>query len=462
MSYQTFLDGKRLDFSSVGIEINRDNLHPALFPHQRDITRWALMKGRSAIFAGTGLGKTIKQLEWAKQVYLHTGGNVLILAPLAVASQTVREGKKIDLNINLCREQSEVKPGINITNYEMLHKFNPKEFVGVALDESSILKAYDSKTRTAIIESFSNTPYRLACTATPAPNDYMELGNHAEFLGVMSRSEMLSMFFVHDGGETQKWRLKGHAETEFWKWVSSWAVMIQKPSDLGYDDGDYELPPLNIIDHVVESDFPLEGVLVREEARTLQERQQARRNSINERVIKCAGIVNASDKPHLIWCGLNSESQLITKAIPDAVEVTGSDSSDHKEKAMLDFAEGRIRVLVSKASICGFGMNWQHCSNMSFLGLNDSFEQVFQAIRRCYRFGQKNEVNVNMIVSDLEGAVTANIKRKERDFDAMAAEMIQHTRKINSNDIKATASDKTAYRTNVKMILPPWIRSEAC
>lgn len=431
-----------------------------LFNHQSDITRWSLRKGRSAVFAGTGLGKSIIQLEWSKHVHKHTGGNVLILAPLAVASQTVREGQKIDLNVTLCRQQSDVKSGINITNYEMLHKFNPDEFEGIVLDESSILKAFDGKMRTEIIESFRNTPFRLACTATPAPNDYMELGNHSEFLGVMSRTEMLSMFFVHDGGETQKWRLKGHAESKFWEWVASWAVLIQKPSDLGYDDGDYILPPLNIVDHIVEINRPLEGELFKSEAKTLQERQKARRETIEERVAKCAEIVNSTDRPFLVWCDLNKESELLAKSIPGAVEVKGSDSPEHKEKAMLDFANGKIRCLVSKPSICGFGMNWQHCADMAFVGLSDSFEQIYQAIRRCYRFGQKNQVNVHMITSDLEGAVAENIRRKEADFERMAEEMLKHTRKITAENIRATTIEKTEYVPRLKMTIPSWLRSE--
>ena len=436
-------------------------MHTALFPHQRDIVRWALKKGRAAVFAGTGLGKTIMQLEWAKHVHTHSGGNVLILAPLAVASQTVREGQKIDLNINLCRQQSDVKSGINITNYEMLHKFNPDEFEGIVLDESSILKSFDGKMRTEIIESFRNTPFRLACTATPAPNDYMELGNHSEFLGVMSRTEMLSMFFVHDGSDTSKWRLKGHAESKFWEWVASWAVLIQKPSDLGYDDGDYILPPLNIIDHVVKIDRPLDGELFRAQAQTLQERQQARRETIEERVAKCTEIVNSTDRPFLVWCDLNKESELLAKAIPDSVEVKGSDSPEFKERVMLDFAEEKIRVLVTKPSIAGFGMNWQHCADMAFVGLSDSFEQVYQAIRRCYRFGQKNQVNVHMIVSELEGAVAENIRRKEADFERMAEEMLKHTRSIMQENIRETRSEKTEYSPHQKMKIPVWLRSEA-
>lgn len=460
LEYTEFLESKRLTTQTAGIDIERSALNPYLKPHQLDITKWALKKGRAAVFAGTGLGKTIIQEEWANHVHQQTKGNILLLAPLAVADQSIREGRALGLTINPARKQSDVKPGLNITNYDMLHKFDPSEFSGIVLDESSILKSFDSKTKQMIIDSFRNTPYRLACTATPAPNDYMELGNHAEFLGVMGRSEMLSMFFVHDGGETQKWRLKGHAEDKFWEWVASWAVMIQKPSDLGHDDEEYELPPLNIIDHVVEVNGKVSEGLFAVEAKTLQERQRARRDSTEERVVRAAELANGTDRPFLVWCDLNRESELLTKAIPDAVEIKGSDSPEHKKKAMIDFAEGRIRVLVTKPSIAGFGMNWQHCADMAFVGLSDSFEQIFQAIRRCYRFGQKNQVNTHMIVSELEGAVSANIKRKEVDFIKMVASMIVYTKRINNLDIQSTSSEKTDYVPRVRMTIPPWLRSE--
>lgn len=442
----------------AGFMVNELNDH--LAPFQKDIVCWALRKGKAAIFAGTGLGKTRMQAEWANQVHLHTGGNILILAPLAVAAQTVREGEAVGIDINLCSEQSDVRPGINIANYERLHKFEPESFVGVVLDESSILKSYTGKIRNQIIESFRKTTYRLACTATPAPNDYMELGNHAEFLGVMSRTEMLSMFFVHDGGETQKWRLKGHAEEKFWEWVASWAVMLQKPSDLGYDDGAYILPPLNIVDHVVNTNPVAAGYLFAIEAQTLQERQAARRGSIEQRVAKAAEIANSTDKPFLVWCDLNAESELLTKSITGAVEVKGNDSPEHKERAMLDFADGKIRVLVTKPSIAGFGMNWQHCADMAFVGLTDSFEQVYQAIRRCYRFGQKRQVNVHMIVSDMEGAVAANIRRKEAEFEAMYEAMVKYTKDITRRNIRATTIEKTEYDPKVPMRIPTWLRGE--
>lgn len=451
-NYSEFIQTKRFIHPPTGFSINRTLLNPGLFGFQKDIVRWAIQRGRSAIFAGTGLGKTRMQIEWAQKVHLHTGGEVLILAPLAVAAQTVREGEAMGYQIHLCRSQEDVRPGINIANYDMLHKFDPALFKGVALDESSILKSFTGKVRTELIESFALTPYRLACTATPAPNDYMELGNHAEFLGIMSRSEMLSMYFVHDGGDTSKWRLKRHAESLFWEWVASWGVVLEKPSDLGYEDGAYILPPLTVEDVVIE----VEG----EPARTLSERQRARRDTIKQRVTVCADNVNSTDKPFLVWCDLNLESELLKAAIPGAVEVKGSDKPEHKEKALLDFAAGKIRVLVTKPSIAGFGMNWQHCADMAFVGLSDSFEQVFQAIRRCYRFGQTQPVNVQMITTSREGATAENIKRKEADFRQMVAEMVKYTQKITSENIRATERQVTDYQPNRPMTIPRWLRSE--
>jgi hypothetical protein len=450
--YESFIANKRATMPPVGFQIDRDTLHTSLFDFQKDITCWALRRGRAAIFAGTGLGKTRMQIEWAMNVHRLTGGDVLLLAPLAVASQTVREGKLLGYEIHFCRSQDDVKPGLNITNYEILHHFEPVLFEGVVLDESSILKSFTGKIRTELIESFAFTPYRLACTATPAPNDYMEIGNHAEFLGVMSRTEMLSMFFVHDGGNTSKWRLKGHAEEEFWRWVASWGVVLEKPSDLGYPDDGYILPPLTVEDVVIE----VEG----EPAKTLSQRQKARRETVAERVAACAEIVNATDEPFLVWCDLNIESEMLTKAIPGAVQVKGSDKTSHKEKAAVDFREGRIRVLVTKPLIYGWGLNWQHCANMAFVGLSDSFEQVFQAIRRCYRFGQTRPVNVYMITSSREGATAENIKRKEDDFKRMVAEMVKYTKDITSESIRSTERDVAEYEAKTPLIIPSWLRSE--
>lgn len=278
-NYSEFLNNKKFVLESTGFDINRNELNPALFDFQKDIVRWALAKGRSAIFAACGLGKTFMQLEWAYQICKHAGGDskILILAPLAVSSQTVREGEKFGVDVNICESQDDVRPGINITNYEKLDKFVANEFIGVVLDESSILKSFTGKVRTAIIDNFAQVPYKLACTATPAPNDYMELGNHSEFLGVMTRAEMLAMFFVHDGGQTSKWRLKGHAENIFWQWMASWAVFIDNPINLGYETSDYDLPDLKINEIIVDADKPSQEVL------TLTERRNARKDSLNLR-----------------------------------------------------------------------------------------------------------------------------------------------------------------------------------
>ena len=440
-AYADFLASKAVRHVPTGLDIV-PALNPQLFDFQADIVRWALRKGRAAIFADCGMGKTAMQLEWAK----HIPGKVLILAPLAVSTQTVREGQKF--HVDCAYSRTPIDAHVTVTNYEMLDHFNPADYTAVVLDESSILKAYDGKFRTQIIESFRDVPFRLACTATPAPNDHMELGNHAEFLGVMTRTEMLSTFFVHDGGDTSKWRLKGHAEADFWRWMCSWAVLIRKPSDLGYEDGAFILPGLTMHQHVVEAQHTPDGALFAMEATTLQERQQARKLTTIERAQRVADLVaTRPDEPWLIWCNLNDESQTVTRMIEDAVEVTGSDSPEAKESRMLGFTAGDHRVLVTKPSIAGFGMNWQHCPNVVFLGLSDSYEQFYQAVRRCWRFGQTREVQCHVITSDIEGAVVANIQRKEADAARMAEEMVSHMHDLNEQEIRGTVRTKDEYRT---------------
>ncbi len=461
MNYSAFLESKQITHKSTGINISRDKLNHSLFDFQKDLTRWSLLKGRSALFASTGLGKTFMQVDWANQVHRNTSENVLILAPLAVSQQTVREAKKLDVAITPCRTQADVKPGINITNYEMLQHFNPAKFAGVVIDESSILKSFTGKLRQQITDAFEHTPFKLSATATPAPNDYMELGTQAEFLGVMKRNEMLAMFFTHDGSNTSQWRLKGHAQKRFWEWVASWAAVVTKPSDLGYEDGAFNLPPLRIHEEIIKTNKPLDGSLFVVEARTLQEQRAAARQTLPQRVERCAEIVNSSDKPFLVWCNLNAESEALKRAIPDAIEVKGSDSNEHKEDAMLGFMDGKYRVLVSKPSICGFGMNFQHCSDMVFVGLSHSFEQYYQAVRRCWRFGQAEPVDVTVITSDLEGAVKANIERKERDAEQMIQEMAEYTRDITRRNVRATVREVTEYNPTIRMKIPDWLRSEA-
>jgi hypothetical protein len=444
MEYGEFINAKAITSPLTGLA-DIPELSDHLFPFQADIVRWALKRGRAAIFADCGMGKTPMQLEWAK----HIPGNVLILAPLAVAQQTVHEGEKFGIPVRYCRDQSTVLSGITIANYEMLAHFDPSYFTGIVLDESSILKSYDGATRTAILEAFTQTPYRLACTATPAPNDYMELGNHAQFVGSMSRVEMLSMFFVHDGGETQSWRLKGHAQHDFWKWLASWAVMIRKPSDLGYEDGAFILPKMRLHEHVIHVEKATDGYLFALEAATLQDRIAARRESVGDRVAECAAIVNASDQPWVVWCNLNSESDALRKAIPDAVEIRGNQTPDEKERGIVAFTEGRARVIISKASMTGFGLNWQHCANMAFVGLSDSWEQYYQAVRRCWRFGQIREVNVHLIIASTEGAVLKNIKDKDAAAGEMAAQIVDHMRLEMRANIKGTERTMNEYERNI-------------
>lgn len=426
MIYSEFLQSKKIELAPSGFKA--DELNSNLFDWQGDISRWALERGRAALFEDCGLGKTIQQLAWADKVASSQDGPVLILAPLAVSHQTVKEGKKFGIDVTLALSDLDVrKPGIYITNYEKLHHFPASKFVGVVPDESSILKSYTGATRNLLIERFADTPFRLCCTATPAPNDHMELGNHSEFLGALTRTEMLSTFFVHDGGDTSKWRLKGHAEEEFWKWVCSWAVMMRRPSDLGYNDDGFILPNLNLVHHVIKSDKPLDGFLFTQEAKTLMERRQARRASLEERAKHCADLVATKpNEPWMIWCDLNDEGDLAEKLIPDAIQVAGRHADEVKEDRMIGFSEGRYRVLVSKPSIAGYGMNWQHCPNVAFLGLSDSWEMYYQAIRRFWRFGQKREVDCHIITSEAEGAVVKNIERKEADAARMAQEMVKH------------------------------------
>ncbi len=420
MTYQDFLDGKAFFDPPTGLTDVPD-LNPMLFDFQHDIVSWALRRGRSAVFADCGMGKTPVQLEWAK----HVPGDILILAPLAVAQQTVREGEKFGIPVHYCRKQEDAKPGITITNYEMLSHFDCSKWGGLVLDESSILKSFSGVTRKDITDFAERIPFRLACTATPAPNDLIELTNHAEFLGVMTGKEIIALFFTQDGNTTHKWRLKGHARTDFWRWLASWSVALRKPSDLGYDDAAFILPELHVHSTTVDVDvsseflFPMEAV-------TLQERQAARRDSIGDRVRVCADLVNGSDRPWLVWCNLNSESTALTKAIPGAVEVKGADTIEHKEKSLLGFSAGDIRVLVTKPTIAGHGMNWQHCADVAFVGLSDSYEQYYQAVRRCWRFGQKKPVNVHVITATTEGAVVANIARKEKNAAAMMENIVSH------------------------------------
>lgn len=427
---------------------------------QRDIITWACRRGRAAIFAGTGLGKTLMQLSWAANVAAKTGGRVLVFTPLAVAEQTVNEAAKFGIDgVSYAADESEIDTPIVVTNYDRREKFDLSQFAGIVCDESGILKDHASRTRIELTEACRDTPYILCGSATPAPNDWTELGQHAEFIGAMSAKEMLAMFFVHDGAvranaDDDDWRLKSHARDDFWRWVASWAVMIRHPRDLGYD-----LPPLNMHQVTVASDGAApDGMLFAMEARTLQERVAVRKSSVDDRVRAASEIVATSpDEPWLIWCNLNAEADALAAAIPGAVNVQGSDKPETKTKNLLGFCVGNPQILISKPKIAGRGMNWQHCRKMIFVGLNDSFEQLFQAVRRCWRFGQHRDVDCYLIASDLEGAVVANLQAKERKHEEMAAAMAEHMADICKANISGGRSAVSVYRPTKTMETPSWL-----
>lgn len=450
--YDQFLERKRFALADAGKTVAREELHPRSFDHQKDIVQWALKKGRAAVFADTGLGKTLMELDWAR----HAADRSILFAPLAVAKQTVREAEKFGIEAKYARSEEEAsKSGIVTANYEMMEHFDPHKYGAVVFDESSILKSYNSKTRDACIAFAHPIPYRLPATATPAPNDFMELGNHAELLGVMSRTEMLSMFFVHDGGSTSQWRLKGHAEEEFFKWLATWAVTIRKPSDFGYSDDGYDIPPMQVFHHMIETDQKSSDSLFSGEALTLTEQRRSKRGSLSARVATIVDITNSTTDPFVVWCELNDEGDALAKAINGAVQVAGKDTSDSKERRMLEFADGTIRVLVSKPSICGFGMNWQHCNNVAHVGVTHSWEQWKQCNARCHRFGQTRPVNVHLAYADTEAPIVRNLERKAKDADRMADAMIKQMQKV--SEIKSTRRDSVAYNPKVAMKLPEWI-----
>lgn len=459
MTYDDFLKSKEYHVQPTGFEA--DQLNKNLFDYQRDIVKWALRIGKAALFEDTGLGKTIQQLSWAEAVAKHTDGTVLILAPLAVSKQTAQEAVKFGILCNLVESQADIKKGINITNYEKIHKFDTDCFDGIVLDESSILKSYSGKTTKELQERFAYTPYKLCCTATPSPNDFTEIGTTSEFLGVMPRTEMLSTFFINDcikkNGKNEHigWRLKRHAEKEFFRWMSTWAMMIKTPSDLGYDGSKFILPRLNIVTDIIESEAEI-GSLFVEYADTLSERREARKQSLDERVSKAALIAKNTDQC-LIWCDFNDESTALKKAIQGSVEVKGSDTPEHKEKAMIGFGKNEVKYLVSKPSICGFGMNWQNCHDMIFCGLSDSFEQFYQAIRRCYRFGQNQEVNVHIVISEKEMNVLKNIKRKQADHERMSKEMVKIMSESAISELHHYERKQTNYLPVQEMQVPEWL-----
>lgn len=457
MTYEEFLKTKDEAVPPSGFEVAREDINPKCFEFQKDLITWACRKGKAALLTGCGTGKTICLLEWSRLVHEHTGGKVLIFSPLSVVPQTAREAQKFGVGeVHICRKQEDVKDGLNITNYEMMEHFTLSEFVGVVLDESSIIKGYNSATTEYMIREMQSVPYRLLCTATIAPNDYTEIATSCACLGIMSRTEMLATYFVHDSGKTSEWRLKKSGQKKFWEWMATWAVYFENPKELGYEEKGYDLPPLNIKTVVTQSELKDYELIVKV-AETLDERREARKESMDDRTDKAAEMANNSDDQWLMWVDYNDESSMLHKKVVGSVEVKGSDTPEYKAQSSLDFADGKIHALVSKSSIFGFGVNYQGIHNMIFCGLSDSYERFYQAVRRCWRFGQDKEVNVYIILSDREMSILENIRKKQKLMDEMQKNMTALMREVMISEIHQTTRITDTYNPTERMEIPTWI-----
>lgn len=449
--YADFLKTKQATQDAAGFEVKEEELNGRLFPFQKYCVRRALQAGRFALFEDCGLGKTLQQLEWARRVSTHCRRPVLILAPLGVVGQTVAEGGKFGYEVKelgLTVFDQDLAPGIYITNYDNMDSIDADLFGGVVLDESSILKNFTGKTRTALIEDFRRTPYKLCCTATPSPNDTAELCNHAEFLGVMKRTEMLAMYFVHDGGSTSDWRLKGHAAQAFWDFVSTWAVMLSKPGDVGFSNEGYELPRLNVAEVYVETERREHGMLFNDVAVSATGYHRELRDTMEQRMRRVADIVKASDESWIVWVGHDEEGRRLRELVPDAVEVKGSDTKQYKKDRLLGFGRGEFRVLVTKLKIAQFGLNYQNCHNQIFASLDFSFEATYQGIRRSYRFGQRHEVNIYLVVTDTMQNVRRSFDEKQRSFATMQQAMRQAMNRNLRGDLRLLeSSGRGEYRS---------------
>lgn len=459
--YEEFVKRKKTLIRPMGIEIDRDKLNPRLFDWQADIVHWALRRGRAAIFASCGLGKTLVQLEWANQIWKHTQAPVVIHCPIGIRQQTKLEAAKFKVKapIAIVDDQSDLIDGLNLINYEKCHKFDFSQCSGVVLDESSCLKAINGQTRQLLTDIWSHARYRLPCTATPAPNDHMELGNHAEFLGVCNSIDMLSKYFVHDSGDTSKWRLRKHAVKEFWRWVSSWAVCISKPSDIGGSDEGFDLPELKIHRHYVDvpDREPPKRTFFHTTSMSATNIHTERKMTNRARCEKAADIARKVKDYCIIWCDTNYEADLLKSLLPEAVEIRGQESDRAKEEKLSGYSNGDYKILISKPSIAGFGMNWQHCNQMVFAGLSFSFERLYQAIRRCYRFGQERPVHVHVILADTDTAVSSAIARKAADFDLMQAGMAEAMREGTMEEFGRDVL-RTAYTKTGRIELPEWLQ----
>lgn len=459
--YHDIIASKRVAFIGGGLD-RVPNLNTAMFPHQAHATEFALRKGRAALFLDTGLGKSLCALDWGRVVVEETNKPVLMLAPLAVAQQHQREAERFGIDAMVVRSGDEIgAKRIYITNYDRLDKFDTDRFGGIILDESSILKSFTGKTTRKLIDAFSKTRFRLCCTATPAPNDHTELGTHAEFLGVMRREEMLPIWFINDTADTGTWRIKGHARENFWSWVASWARCVSRPSDLGFDDGGFALPHLTITHHEViadrsgaagsEKDGQVRLFRIPDTSATSIHHEK--RLTISQRAERVAELIAAEpDEPWIVWVDTDYEADAVMACLPDAVEVRGSQSPEEKERRLVSFSEGRTRIIVTKAKIAGYGLNWQHCSRQCFAGISFSYEAFYQAIRRSWRFGQKRPVQVHVVCADTERAIWAVVERKQGDHDVMKREMVAAMRR-SMNEEKS----RKIYQPNKEGALPAWL-----
>lgn len=458
MEYKDFLKQKKKIKKPTGFHIDKEDINSIAFPFQKDIIQWAVNRGKAGVFADCGLGKTIMQGEWADKVVKHTGGNVLILAPLGVTKQTQQELKdKLGIESTVCRNQDDVRTGINITNYERLREFDTSSFDGVVLDESSILKNFVGKTKTKIVDAFKHTQYKLSLSGTPAPNDYLELLNQADFLDIMQASTALATWFINDM-KTGEWRLKGHAVHEFWKWVSTWAVLVDKPSDLGYSDDGFILPKHNEITYEIDIDMidhDFNDGLIRKVDLSATSFHREKRLTADKRAKKCVDIANSTDDQYIIWCDTNQEADLLKKYIPDATEVRGTDKPDKKEMAAVDFKNGKIRVLISKPKIFGYGMNFQNCHNAIFCGRTFSYEDYYQAVKRLLRFGQHHEVNSYTVIGSTEKRILEVVREKQQKQLMMKKNITNCIKDIQLDTFKGRISDTTLESNKIN--IPDWI-----
>jgi len=456
MNYYEYLKIKEQKPIEHGFDVDIGDLNENLFDWQKNVVQWSLKRGRAALFEECGLGKTIQQLEWASHVARKTGLPVMLHCPVGVRQQTLREARKFGINrivpVKVCDDQSEVLPGsICIANYEKLHRFDPHQFGGVVLDESSILKNYSGKIKKQLVDSYKDVRFRLACTATPAPNDHMELGTHSEFLGICERVDMLSKYFIHDSGDTSKWRLKKHGVDNFWQWVSTWAICMACPSDVGGCDEGYNLPQLIVDRHTVEvkEEATVGGLLFNTHGLSATNIHEEKRLTCESRMEKAIELTNRFDGPCIVWCDTNYESDVLRERLPHAVEIRGNDSEKHKEEKLTSFSNGETRIIITKPSISGFGMNWQHCNHQIFAGLSYSFEAYYQAVRRSWRFGQKKPVYVDIVLADSESGIQSAISRKENDFELMRSGMAEAMRGMVS--FSDHQSRKKSYEPKLKM-----------